>query len=87
MEQAHEHNIYVYAGTILPFGGSQYDNPLREEARKAVNNWIRTSGVFDAVIDFDLALRDPDYPDLLDPALTAVITCIPMPPGTSAWER
>lgn len=68
VEQAHEHNIYVYAGTILPFGGSQYDNPLREEARKAVNNWIRTSGVFDAVIDFDLALRDPDYPDLLDPA-------------------
>ncbi|NLY88070.1 MAG: SGNH/GDSL hydrolase family protein [Firmicutes bacterium] len=68
VEQAHEHNIYVYVGTILPFGGSGYYNPVREEVRQTVNNWIRTSGVFDAVIDFDLALRDPEYPEFLDPA-------------------
>lgn len=81
VDQAHEHNIHVYGGTILPFGGSQYDNPLREEARQAVNNWIRTSGVFDAVIDFDLALRDPEYPAFLDPVYDSGDHLHPGPDG------
>ena len=65
VEQAHGRGILVYGATILPFGGSQYDTPVREQARQIVNEWIRTSGVFDAVIDFDLALRDPDHPERL----------------------
>lgn len=67
INKAHARNILVYGGTILPFGGSQYDNPIHEQARKMVNEWIRTSNQFDAVIDFDAALRDPDEPaKLLD---------------------
>jgi len=56
---AHEHGLRAYGATILPFGGSNYDTgPAREVARQAVNRWIRTSGAYDAVIDFDAVMRD-----------------------------
>jgi lysophospholipase L1-like esterase len=69
IELAHAHHIRVYGATILPFGKSFYDSPAHETARETVNNWMRTSGKFDAVIDFDAALRDPQNPSRL---LTAV---------------
>lgn len=59
VERAHARGIAVYGATILPFGGSFYDRPFREAARVAVNEWIRRSGAFDAVIDLDAAMRDP----------------------------
>jgi lysophospholipase L1-like esterase len=58
--KAHARNIRIYGGTILPFGGSQYDNVVNEETRQVVNKWIRTNGEFDGVIDFDAAVRNPD---------------------------
>ncbi|NGY64703.1 SGNH/GDSL hydrolase family protein [Lentzea sp. NEAU-D13] len=67
VERAHAHDIQVYGGTILPFGGSFYDEGFREEARQTVNRWIRTSRRFDAVIDFDAAVRDPATPRQLLP--------------------
>ena len=49
-----------------PAGGADtgYDDPdgLREASRQAVNRWIRSSGRFDAVLDFDAATRDPAAP-------------------------
>jgi lysophospholipase L1-like esterase len=60
--QARAHQLRVYGGTMLPFGGSFYDSPAHEAARETVNGWIRNSGKFDAVIDFDAALRDPQNP-------------------------
>jgi lysophospholipase L1-like esterase len=63
--RAHAHGILVYGATLTPFGANTaYDDPsgLREAARHAVNGWIRTGGTFDAVIDFDLAVRDPSEP-------------------------
>src|SRR5208282_1285852 len=68
IEQAHAHHIRVYGATILPFGGSFYDQPAHEAAREAVNNWIRTGGRFDAMIDFDAAMRNPQNPSHLLPA-------------------
>ncbi|MDX8051708.1 SGNH/GDSL hydrolase family protein [Lentzea sp. BCCO 10_0798] len=64
IDRAHAHDIQVYGATLLPFGGSGYDDPggLRESARQAVNRWIRTSRRFDAVVDFDAAVRDPAEP-------------------------
>lgn len=64
VDRAHAHDIQVYGATLLPFGGSGYDDPggLRESARQTVNRWIRTSRRFDAVIDFDAAVRDPADP-------------------------
>ncbi|MDX8142497.1 SGNH/GDSL hydrolase family protein [Lentzea sp. BCCO 10_0061] len=64
VDRAHAHDIRVYGATLLPFGGSGYDDPggMRESARQTVNRWIRTSHRFDAVIDFDAAVRDPADP-------------------------
>ena len=66
--RAHAQNIRVFGGTILPFDGSSYFSPEHEAARQTVNDWIRTSGKFDAVIDFDTAMRDPQNPSRLAPA-------------------
>jgi lysophospholipase L1-like esterase len=68
IQQAHAAHLRVFGATILPFGGSFYDSPAHEAARQAVNNWIRTGGEFDAVIDFDATTRDPDKPTHLLPS-------------------
>jgi lysophospholipase L1-like esterase len=68
IDSAHAKGIHVYGATLLPFGGSSYDAPDRESAWKRVNEWIRSSGRFDAVIDLDAALRDPANPLHLLPA-------------------
>jgi lysophospholipase L1-like esterase len=68
IDRAHARGMRVYGGTITPFGGSQYDGVEREAARQAVNRWIRTSGAFDAVIDFDAALRDAAHASRLAPS-------------------
>jgi lysophospholipase L1-like esterase len=52
IDKAHAKGITVYGATILPFAKSFYDKPFRIEAWKKVNDWIRNSGKFDAVIDF-----------------------------------
>lgn len=62
IDGAHAKGIRVYGATMLPFGGSFYDSPDRQSAWKTVNEWIRSSGRFDAVIDLDAALRDPANP-------------------------
>jgi lysophospholipase L1-like esterase len=65
IDQAHDAGIRVYGVPILPFGGSQYASTEHEAARQAVNEWIRTSGRFDAVIDLDEAVRDEPFPSNL----------------------
>jgi lysophospholipase L1-like esterase len=50
---------------MLPFGGSFYDASDRRAARDRINEWVRRAGSFDAVIDFDAALRDPANPSRL----------------------
>jgi lysophospholipase L1-like esterase len=60
--RAHAHGITVVAGTIPPFEDSHYYDAHGEELRQTVNRWIRTSGAFDAVVEFDAALRDPAHP-------------------------
>lgn len=70
--RAHAAGIRVYGATLTPFGGNTgYDDPEghREAARQRVNDWIRTSGRFDAVLDFDRAVRDPRRPGALRAAL------------------
>jgi lysophospholipase L1-like esterase len=67
IEQASAKSIRVYGATILPFGGSSYFSLAHEAARQTVNDWIRASGKFDAVIDFDAATRDPQNPTRLVP--------------------
>lgn len=68
IDEAHTNGIKVYGATLLPFGGSFYDSPEHEAARIKVNEWIKGSGRFDAVIDVDAALRDPENPSQLLPS-------------------
>jgi lysophospholipase L1-like esterase len=57
--KAHAHNMLIYGATITAFGRARYYTPAHEAARQSVNAWIRTNKVYDAVIDFDAATRDP----------------------------
>ncbi|MEU7637623.1 SGNH/GDSL hydrolase family protein [Streptomyces sp. NPDC039016] len=65
IDRAHAAGVRVVGGTILPFKGSEYHTPVAEAKRRAVNEWIRTAGAFDAVADFAAALADPADPDAL----------------------
>ena len=60
--RAHARGLKVYGGTLDPYEGAKYFHPEGEAVRVAVNEWIRTSGAFDGVIDFDQAVRDPQHP-------------------------
>jgi len=64
IERAHEHGIRVFGATLTPYEGADYYSEDGEVTRQAVNQWIRTSGAFDAVFDFDAAVRDPNHPSL-----------------------
>lgn len=63
--------LKIHGATLTPFLGSPfpgYATPAKEVIRQEVNRWIRTSGEFDSVIDFDAALRDPASPQQILPA-------------------
>jgi lysophospholipase L1-like esterase len=63
IERAHTHGIKAIGATLLPFDGAAYHSDSGEVARAAVNQWIRTGGAFDGVIDFDAVIRDPALPN------------------------
>ncbi len=69
IERAHLRSIKVIGGTLTPFENALagrpnqgYFTPDKEAKRLAVNNWIRTSGAFDAIIDFDRVIADSARP-------------------------
>ena len=84
--RAHAHGIRVIGATITPYVGSDYyhPGPLSEADRQAVNQWIRAPGHFDAVIDFDAVVRDPQHPDQLLPAFDCGDHLHPSPAGYKA---
>jgi lysophospholipase L1-like esterase len=60
--RAHEHGIKVFGATITPYKGAGYFSDAGEKIRQDVNEWIRTGGAVDGVIDFDQVTRDPANP-------------------------
>jgi lysophospholipase L1-like esterase len=62
IQRAHTRGLKIYGGTLTPYEGAAYFTPEGEAKRQAVNQWIRTAGNFDGVIDFDMATRDPNAP-------------------------
>lgn len=62
IERAHSRDIRIYGATLTPFEGANYWTPEGEAKRQALNEWIRTSKAYDAVFDFDAAVRDPNHP-------------------------
>jgi lysophospholipase L1-like esterase len=62
IDRAHQHGIKVFGATLTPYEGADYFTQDGEVVRQEVNEWIRHSGAFDGVVDFDLAVRDPAHP-------------------------
>jgi lysophospholipase L1-like esterase len=64
--RAHARRVKIFGGTLTPFENETFLpgawNPAREAVRQEVNAWIRTGGAFDAVVDFDAGVRDPERP-------------------------
>jgi lysophospholipase L1-like esterase len=67
IRRAHARGLKIHGGTLTPFGGFFFSSPAKEAMRQAVNAWIRNSGEYDAVIDFDSVVRDPNSPAQLLP--------------------
>jgi lysophospholipase L1-like esterase len=65
--QAHARGVRIFGATLLPYQDAGYYSPAGEAIREAVNAWIRTSGAFDGIIDFDAVMRDPADPLRLNP--------------------
>lgn len=62
VDRAHAAGLLIYGATLTPFEGAAYFTAEGEQKRTALNQWIRTSKVYDGVIDFDAATRDPQHP-------------------------
>lgn len=60
--RVHQAGARIYGATVLPFEGAGYYDAAVEPKRAALNQFIRTSGKFDGVIDFDAVIRDPAHP-------------------------
>jgi len=67
--RARARGVCLIGATVTPYAGSDYyhPEPANEADRQELNAWIRDAGVFDAVVDFDAALRDPAQPQRLAP--------------------
>jgi lysophospholipase L1-like esterase len=90
VERAHAQGLLIYGGTLTPFEGTTfpgYFTPEGEAKRQAVNHWIRTSGAYDAVIDFDRATRDPAHHARLLPAYDSGDHLHPNDAGYEAMAR
>ena len=68
--RVHARGLKIYGATLTPFEGAFYFSREGEVKRQAVNEWIRTSGAYDAVIDFDAATRDPTQSSRFQPGFS-----------------
>ena len=102
VERAHRKGIRILGATLTPFEGTAdgFYSPEKEAKRQTVNNWIRTAGRFDGVLDLDAAVRDPEHPARLAPdydagdhlhpsdaGMSAIGRAIPLEPFDSSFER
>ncbi|HLG96149.1 MAG TPA: SGNH/GDSL hydrolase family protein [Bryobacteraceae bacterium] len=65
--RAHAHGLKIFGATLTPFEGAAYFTPEGELKRESFNKWMRTSKVYDGVIDFDAVVRDPQNPTKMLP--------------------
>lgn len=75
IELARANDVRLIGATLPPFEGAltgtplgNYYHPDKDALRQEVNRWIRESGAFDAIVDFDAELRDPANPARMNPA-------------------
>lgn len=66
-DRAHAHGIKIIGCTLTPYEGAAYYSEAGEPVRQAVNQWIRTGGAFDAVMDFEAVVKDASNPKQIRP--------------------
>jgi lysophospholipase L1-like esterase len=81
--RAHAQGLKIYGATLTPAGSAG----TREANRQAINAWIRTSGGYDAVIDFDAATLDPNNPAFFLPAYNSGDNLHPSDAGYEAMAQ
>jgi lysophospholipase L1-like esterase len=81
---AHAHGLKIYGATLTPYVGARYASAKGEEMREALNQWIRTSSVFDGVIDFEKAVQDPSNPKVF---ATAYDSGDHLHPGDAGYQK
>jgi lysophospholipase L1-like esterase len=87
IEKAHLQGIKVIGATLLPWEGVWTFSEDAEAIRRGVNQWIRTGGMFDRVIDFDAVMRDPGHPRRLAPQFDSGDHVHPNDAGNQAMAR
>lgn len=68
VQRAHARGLRIYGGTLTPFEGAVTYSETGEAKRQGFNEWMRTASAYDAVIEFDAAIRDPQHPTRILPA-------------------
>ncbi|HIW91397.1 MAG TPA: SGNH/GDSL hydrolase family protein [Candidatus Corynebacterium avicola] len=68
INRAHDHGLRVVGATLTPYRGASYFTETGEKTRQALNEWIRTSGAYDDVVDFDEVIRDTENPEVVSPS-------------------
>lgn len=71
IKAGHKKGLKVYGATLVPYKGAKLYSENGEKTREQVNHWIRTSGAFDGILDFDQAVRDPAHPKQYRPGYHA----------------
>jgi lysophospholipase L1-like esterase len=89
IERAHAHSLRIFGATITPYTGSDYyhPGPMSESDRQKINQWIRSAGHFDSVVDFDKAIANPARPDHMLPAFDSGDHLHPSPAGYRAMAN
>jgi lysophospholipase L1-like esterase len=87
IDRVHAEGLRIYGGTLTPSIGWPSFTPAMEVKRQQVNDWIRTSGAFDAYIDFDAVVRDPADPGRLAPQYDSGDHLHPSDAGALAMAR
>lgn len=86
-QAAGERGIRTYAATLTPRMGSLDYGPFQERERQKLNDWIRHTGAFDTIVDFDLAVRDKANPAILSPCCDSGDHLHPSPAGGSIMAQ
>jgi len=84
IDRAHARGLRIFGATLTPFEGAAYWTPEGEKKRQALNDWIRTSGAYDGVLDFAAAVQDPERPTRSRPEYDSGDHLHPSPAGYTA---
>ncbi|TCO58224.1 SGNH/GDSL hydrolase family protein [Actinocrispum wychmicini] len=87
IRQAHTAGVRIVGATLLPYKGAVYYTPAGDQVRTDLNNWIRTSGEYDAVIDFDRAMAAPTDANAMNPTYDSGDHLHPNAPGYHAMAE